>query len=129
MAYRATSFVDRFLFCQMFGCLDRFFNPCLAPDEDNEDLAVYLTSFEQVSFYSDPYYGEVYLLRHLCTDEMVILRKETHTNIADAHSSYVHHLQLKNNRNTHIINLLGTESFRQGWMRSMTKGSSTISLR
>lgn len=73
------SFYDQFLSCSCLQFLnDWLTNPCLVPDFRNDDFAVYLAQFEQLSYYNDPYFGECYLLRHLTSGDLIVVRKERH---------------------------------------------------
>jgi hypothetical protein len=121
------SFFDRFLSCECLWFLDAVFpNPCIVPDYRNDDFAIYLSQFQQLSYYNDPYYGEVYLLRHLVSGDYVIVRKENHSNEDTFEMSAVRNLQLRSLRNSHIINLLCTASLMQKSTKRSSKDSYTI---
>jgi|JI6StandDraft_1071083.scaffolds.fasta_scaffold16546_9 hypothetical protein len=103
------SFFDQFLSCSCLQFLDVLIsNPCLVPDYRNDDFAIYLSQFQQLSYYNDPYYGECYLLRHLVSNDLVIVRKESHSSEDTFEMSAQRNRQLCGLRNSHIVNLLGS---------------------
>lgn len=99
---------------QVFGCSCLWFldavmnNPCLVPDYRNDDLAIYLAQFKELSYYNDPYYGECYLLQHLVSGDLVVIRKESHDSEVTFNMSLQRNAQMRSMRNSHIVNLLGT---------------------
>lgn len=99
--------LDNILGCECLGFLRAFNNPCLVPDYRNGDFSIFLSDFEEVSDYNDPYFGNIILLEHAVNKgEMVVVRNINYSNEELFQLASIQQRQLCNYRNIHIVNLL-----------------------
>jgi len=54
-----------------------FINCCLKPEEDSERLSNFLSDYEHISLYKDPYYGDCHVLERKEDNYRIVLLRES----------------------------------------------------